>query len=163
MCRMTVAARAALPAAALLLAALLGACGPGSGEGLDANGDPLPPPGTDGAAGLCPAGTLAPTWGCVQALVFDPECTHCHSGPFTSAGLRLDEANSPDAIGSASGEQPALDLIAPGDPDASYLVRKVEGAATISGGRMPLDGPPYLTDAQLQAIRDWIAAGAAVP
>ena len=84
--RVTLAARAALLAAALLLAALLGAGGPGSSEGLDANGDPLPPPGTDGAAGLCPGGTPAPTWGCVQALVFDPECTHCHSGPFASAG-----------------------------------------------------------------------------
>jgi hypothetical protein len=48
----------------------------------------------------------------------------------------------------------------PGDPDASYLVRKLEGAPGISGDRMPLGGAP-LGAALIADVRAWIAAGAA--
>ena len=59
-----------------------------------------------------------------------------------------------------SSEKPPARRVAPGDANASYLVDKVLGAAGISGGRMPKDGPPYLTLAQIDSIKDWIAAGA---
>jgi hypothetical protein len=64
-----------------------------------------------------------------------------------------------NVVGVASTEVPSLNRIEPGNPDGSYLLRKVEGSAAV-GGRMPLDGPPYLSNAQIQAIRDWISAGA---
>ncbi len=47
----------------------------------------------------------------------------------------------------------------PGAPDNSYLVRKVEGAAGITGAQMPFGGPP-LSQAQIDEIRSWIASGA---
>ena len=37
-------------------------------------------------------------------------------------------------------------LVIPGDPDNSYLIQKLEGRSDIAGSRMPLNGPPYLTD-----------------
>ena len=40
-----------------------------------------------------------------------------------------------------------------------YLVWKVEGLSGIQGGRMPLGGAP-LSAEKIQAIRDWIEAGA---
>ena len=59
----------------------------------------------------------------------------------------------------ASLQQGNVLRVAPGDPDASYLVRKVQGTAGISGQRMPLVGPP-LDQATIDQIRSWIAAGA---
>jgi hypothetical protein len=50
--------------------------------------------------------------------------------------------------------------VIPGDPDNSYLVKKLEGSAGISGRRMPFSGPPYLTDGQILILRRWIALGA---
>jgi hypothetical protein len=47
-----------------------------------------------------------------------------------------------------------------GNPGGSYLVQKLEGAADIVGLRMPRNGPPYLTDAQVAMIRQWIQNGA---
>jgi hypothetical protein len=49
--------------------------------------------------------------------------------------------------------------VAPGNPDASYLVRKLEGAPGITGQRMPFGGP-FLDAAAIQQVRAWIAAGA---
>lgn len=48
--------------------------------------------------------------------------------------------------------------VAPGDPNASYLVIKLEGNQS-SGSRMPR-GQPALSSAKIQLIRDWITAGA---
>ena len=48
---------------------------------------------------------------------------------------------------------------APGDPDNSYLVHKIEGVASISGQRMPLGGP-FLTQSDIDLVRAWIAQGA---
>jgi hypothetical protein len=57
--------------------------------------------------------------------------------------------------------EPDLLRVAPGDPDNSYLVHKVEGSAAI-GGQMPLGGPP-LSAEEINLIRQWIAAGAEPP
>lgn len=57
-----------------------------------------------------------------------------------------------------STESPSLDRIKPNEPDNSYLYAKITGAG-ITGGRMPLGGP-YLTDAQISLVRDWIRRGA---
>jgi hypothetical protein len=62
-------------------------------------------------------------------------------------------------VNAPSIRNPGATLVVPGDPDASYLVHKLEGAAGIVGVRMPLGGP-YLTDGQISIIRRWIARGA---
>ena len=49
-------------------------------------------------------------------------------------------------------------LVVPGDPEGSYLVQKLEGAAGIEGDKMPQNGE--LEADRLQLIEDWIAAGA---
>lgn len=49
--------------------------------------------------------------------------------------------------------------VAPGDPDASYVIRKLEGTAGICGLRMPRLRTP-LTGDEIAAIRTWIAEGA---
>ena len=54
---------------------------------------------------------------------------------------------------------PGAMRVVPGDPDRSYLLRTLEGAPGIVGQRMPLNGP-YLSDAQITTIKQWIANGA---
>ena len=134
-------------------AALLAACGGGSGEGLDSNGRPI------GESGGNNGGGLAPTFSSIQRQVLTPRCTVCHSGAAAPAGLRLDEGSSYGLlVGVASRESGGTQRVAPGRPDDSYLVHKLEGRAAV-GARMPLGGP-YLDDATIAVIREWIARGA---
>jgi len=59
----------------------------------------------------------------------------------------------------ASVEQPALKRVAARDAANSYVVQKLEGAATITGSRMPLGGP-FLDQATIDQVKAWINAGA---
>lgn len=124
----------------------------GNGDGLDENGRPLD-------SGPLP---LASTFASIQQNVFTPICTTCHAGASAPLGLRLDEANSYAAIVNApSVEVPALRRVRPGDPDASYLIQKIEGRAAV-GGRMPL-GQSALPQATIDVIKQWITDGAQRP
>lgn len=134
--------------AACLMVVLLSACS-GNGEGLDENGRPA------GAEEQ----PLLPELASIQNAVFTPICTACHSGAGAPLGLRLDEgAAFAMLVNAPSVEVPTLRRVEPGNPDASYLIQKLEGTAAV-GGRMPLNGPP-LPAATIQVIRQWITAGA---
>ena len=99
----------------------------------------------------------------LQTTVFGPICSGCHSGVgATLPGSQnlTSAANSFAAlVNVASSEVPALKKVKPNDPDNSYLVQKVEGAAGIVGSQMPKGGPP-LSQAQIDQIKSWISAGA---
>jgi uncharacterized protein (TIGR03118 family) len=101
----------------------------------------------------------------IQTTVFTPLCSGCHNGSNPPAGAlpgsqNLTAGNSFAAlVGVASHEQPALMRVKPGDPDNSYLIQKLEGAAGISGSRMPLGGP-FLDQATIDQVKSWIASGA---
>ncbi len=137
----------------LCLAAALGpGCGGGSGEGLDGNGRPL-------GEGDDPSGPMTASFGSIQSHVFTPVCSVCHAGASAPQGMRLDALNSYSMIvGVASREVPSLMRVAPGDPNSSYLVQKIEGHAAV-GARMPFGGP-YLDAGTIALIRLWISNGA---
>ena len=123
--------------------ALLGAAGCGSGSGPSSIG----------------GGPLLPNFDSIQANVLNLHCTNCHVGATAPLGLRLDSANSYALlVGRASVQDPGLLRVAPGDPNASYLIRKLEGTAS-TGGRMPLGAPP-LPQADINVVRQWIFDGA---
>jgi len=129
----------------------LAACGAGSGEGLDQNGQPFRPP---------PTG-LQPTLASIQDNVFTVSCAvpGCHGGAGAQQGLRLDPGFSAGSlINVASPRDPNLIRVVPGNPDASFLIQKLDGTQTL-GDRMP-DGGPYLTTATVNVIRQWIQDGA---
>jgi uncharacterized membrane protein len=86
----------------------------------------------------------------VEAL-FAQRCVVCHSGPHAASSLRLD-SHAAVMAGSARGP-----VIKPGDSAASELVRRVKGQ---SQPRMPMTGPPWLTDDEVRALERWIDAGA---
>lgn len=145
--------RSITPLFTLLCAGLLAGCGAGSGSGLDELGRPV---------GEAPEeepdpGTLAQ----LQRDIFSPICAQCHIGANAPQGLRLDsEQNSYDSlVNQPSGQQSSVLRVAPGEPDQSYVVHKVEGRSGIDGGRMPLGMTPLSSD-RIAQIRDWISNGA---
>jgi len=90
-------------------------------------------------------------------------CGGCHTGGGTSLPASMDLTPAhiyASIVNVASVEQPALKRVKPGDPDNSYVVQKLEGAATITGSRMPLGGP-FLDQATIDQVKAWITAGAA--
>ena len=130
------------------VALMLAGCA-GDGTGLDANGRPIsdiPAANNDFQE--------------IQDTIFTPICTACHVGAGAPQGLRLDAANSYALlVNVASAESPGTMRVNPGNPNASYLLQKIEGTAAV-GVRMPANGPPYLPQDRIDLVRRWIAAGA---
>lgn len=84
----------------------------------------------------------------------------CHSTASARAGLVLESAQAyANLVGTPSSQRPALNRVTPGDPENSYLVRKLRGDADIQGQRMPFGGP-FLTDAEIDRVVRWIQDGA---
>jgi hypothetical protein len=50
-------------------------------------------------------------------------------------------------------------IIVPGKPDESGFIQKLRGTYPY-GTRMPKNGPPYWSDADVKIVSDWIAQGA---
>ena len=116
---------------------------------------PTEPPG--------PSGTPPLTFARIQSEIFTPNCVKagCHDAATASEGLVLAAGVSYSLlVGHPASERPSLSRVDPGHPEASYLLKKIRGDADISGNRMPLDGPPFLTREQIDGIAAWIAAGA---
>jgi hypothetical protein len=125
----------------------------GNGEGLNSNGVPI----SSGDSGNEP---LTANWQSIQEHVFTPICSPCHNGAGAPEGLMLDAAHSyADLVGVPSAEVPTLDRIKPGDPDNSYIIRKLTNAPGIVGGQMPLGETP-LPQSTIDVIRQWITSGA---
>jgi hypothetical protein len=87
----------------------------------------------------------------------------CHmptsGGPGTAiqlSGLNLGSLSSLRAGGLTSGAR----IVVAGEPCASILYQKVDEAPPF-GSRMPLGGPPFFTEQELDLLHDWIAEGAA--
>ena len=141
------APRAALSVAPLLLLLLAAACGT------------VKSPTEPAAAG----GGTAFTFSQIQQEIFTPTCAKagCHAAATASEGLVLDAGQSYGLlVGHPASEQGSLARVEPGNPERSYLILKLKGDPSISGLRMPRDGPPFLTPAQIDGIAGWIRAGA---
>jgi len=128
---------------------------------------------TDGNAGSSSATTatvsnsappVAVSFAQLQTDIFS-SCTGCHSGAVPASGalpgsMNLNSGNSyANLVNVDSLEQPALKRVLPGNAADSYLVRKLEGTAGISGARMP-QGGPFFDAATIDRLKAWINAGA---
>ena len=117
-----------------------------------------------------PTPNLEPTFASIQREIFETtdsagrtSCITCHTavGRNPSGGVNLTHDVAYDQIvGVAARGKAGAIRVVPGDPDNSYLVRKIEGASDIAGRRMPNNGPPYLTDGQIFILKRWITNGA---
>jgi len=126
---------------------LLAACG----ELKDLPTEPLDPDPIDQSATLTR----------IQTEIFTPSCAvlGCHDPFGNQSQLILTPGNShTQLVGRQSVEVSSLNRVQPGQPDLSYLYRKILGTG-ITGDRMPQAGQP-LSNAQTKLIRDWIRRGA---
>jgi uncharacterized protein (TIGR03118 family) len=108
-----------------------------------------------------PAATLAQ----LQANIFTPICSGCHTGTGATLpgvmNLTTAAASYASLVGVDSIQVPTSKRVLASDPNNSYIVKKLEGTQTV-GQRMPFGGP-YLDQATIDTVRSWIQAGAAGP
>jgi hypothetical protein len=121
----------------------------------------------DRVALVCRRSTAA-TFATLVRKVFTPSCAtfSCH-GVNQAGGLQLlPESAYANLVGVLATNPAARGAgvlrVLPGDPDASFLVRKLMGTlGPLEGDSMPRVGT-RLPAAQLELVRRWIAAGAPV-
>jgi mono/diheme cytochrome c family protein len=89
------------------------------------------------------------SWGDIEPVVSD-RCVMCHTGEFAPLGLRLD---SLEGLLAGSDNGP---VAAPGDADASELILRIRGE---SQPRMPMTGPPFLSDGEIALFEAWVDGG----
>lgn len=131
----------------------------GDGEGLDENGNPM----SDQPVGF--AAQIQP--------IFNTNCIRCHqsggigfnaTGGSQNNGLDLTQNHShAKLVNQHTFEAPDTSprwRVLPGEPDSSYIVQKISSSSPKFGNRMPLDGPPYLSQDEINLIRQWIENGA---
>ena len=131
------------------------------GAGCAGNGPPpasaTPPPTTPGAV----------SFDTIQTTIFNVRCLSagCHNSTDRQGNLVLvadvSYANLVNVVPFNSAAQArGLLRVKPGDPDHSFLLIKLTGPpSSDEGSRMPLT-PPFLSDADIMLVRDWILAGA---
>lgn len=99
---------------------------------------------------FAPAAAQASDWQTVSAI-FEERCVFCHAGEFAPLGFSLETY---DTVLAGSENGPVIRTDAPTE---SAIYQRITGGAQ---PQMPLDGPPFLEDAQIAAILSWIEAGA---
>lgn len=96
------------------------------------------------------------------------QCNYCHIRPpndLSDGKLSTGDTKEaawtalvgPDSVSAKCGSL-GYKIVVPGSPEKSLLYLKVN-PSPLCGDRMPQGGSP-LTDAQLEMVRSWIAAGA---
>lgn len=91
-------------------------------------------------------------------------CGGCHGGQNVQGNFDVLADGLFERLLLASKQQPGRKLVAPGQPEQSYLWLKLAGDGSITGSRMPIDplggGVRPLSAEDLAAMETWITAGA---
>jgi len=138
------------PELCVVLAALLAGCCP---EVKPADGG-----GTAGVDGLVAGGARLSV---IQQELFDRHCVKdCHEATNAAADLRLSPDKSYQNLVNVASKQIGSQIrVLPGDPERSYLIKKLEGGVGIVGDQMPRLAPPR-PQAEIDRVRIWITRGA---
>jgi len=89
------------------------------------------------------------SWSDIQPIV-SQRCVMCHTGEFAPLGLNLQSLEGLLA-GSDNGS-----VVVSGDADGSELIRRIRGE---SQPRMPMTGPPFLSDEEIALFEAWVVGG----
>ena len=149
--------------AMLVLTGLLGACDVETYDDAVAgiqNSTPPPPPPPTPPPPPPPPRSFGPNFSEIQSGLFTPTCasSNCHGGGNPAAGLNLEAASSyANLVGIPSTQDAAIERVNAGDPNASYLIQKLEGTAATGNVMPPSGGIPQ---ADIDVVRQWISAGA---
>ena len=114
-----------------------------------------------------PEAPLEPTLDAIQVRVFEPSCamTGCHSALDSAGEVDLSTADASYAslveVRATNAAARALQSmrVKPGDPERSFLRRKMDRPGADEGDAMPPGAPP-LEAQHRAAIAEWIARGA---
>ena len=163
--------RSARPRRKALLAALVGLASACAAEGEPA-GPLLAPRGEPPIAQSRVSVQMEPILANVQALVFEPACATggCHDAEHQAGMLDLSSAQaSYDSLVGADGQGvPVANRVAaenrwlrvkPGDPERSFIYRKMELPGVGEGAPMPV-GDLQITAPYMHLLHLWIEAGA---
>ena len=99
----------------------------------------------------------------ISDQIFSQSCAFngCHGGGAPAANMSLEvESVAAEIIGVASTQLANLKRVDPGNPEGSYLLKKLRGDSDILNSQMPLGS--VLSDEQIEMIREWIAGGAPI-
>ncbi len=103
-----------------------------------------------------------PTLSSIQANTFSPRCgiAPCHvAGGLAPFRLDNQAASFASLVGVQSLHNPNKQRVAPNNTNNSYILDIIQGNG-VNGAVMPPGGNNLLSQAQVQQISDWIAAGA---
>lgn len=109
------------------------------------------------------AGGPAFTFSRIQAEIFTPVCAKagCHAASAASGEMVLEAGRAyGQIVNHPSSENGSLDRIEPGDPERSYMIKKLRGDPDITGSQMPMDNPGSLSREQMDGLIGWVLAGA---
>lgn len=93
--------------------------------------------------------------------MFKSRCVVCHLPGSAQAELELHPDGGYSKLVGQKSTQSGLLLVTPGDPEGSYLFRKLEGTHIEAGGtgqRMPFG--TQLSEREIELVRHWIEQGA---
>ena len=115
----------------------------------------------DGPVPIAEDCDLVPTLDSLQERYFTPSCTFssCHDASSPAGGLDLTAGTSYEGlVDVAADKNGAETLVVPGDPDVSYLVKRLEGTLDDfmpQGATTPMD-----PECRIATLRVWILNGA---
>lgn len=93
--------------------------------------------------------------------IFDEYCFRCHT-PTGRVPIGVEvgglDLSTYDTL-RAGGVVGRADVVIPARPCSSVLIQKLRAAPPF-GARMPLNGPPFVEEAEIQLLADWVAEGA---
>jgi hypothetical protein len=114
-----------------------------------------------------PSPSIPPTLTSIQTNVFDGSCANggCHSGQQPAALLDLSKGNAYISllihrIENDTGRKYFQARVAPGRPDSSFIMAKLNGMLTPDEGDQMPQRLNKLPQYQIDAIRQWIQNGA---
>jgi hypothetical protein len=118
-----------------------------------------------GSACDMPAGDGGHDANAAAQAIFDRACVGCHSGSVPQGGLDLSANGLLGRVVNQHSTQCSTTtkvLVAPGDPDHSFLIETVADPMPTCAIRMPQIGGP-LSETDIATLRDWITQLGASP
>jgi len=118
--------------------------------------------GPDAALTTCEQATQHADLAWIQSNVFSASCalSSCHNSTSQAGGMILEPGMAHDyLVNQPSSQHQGWMRVMPAQPDMSYLLVAIGGAAGPDMGTMPWQ-MPALCQEKIDAIQRWIAAGA---
>jgi hypothetical protein len=115
-----------------------------------------------------PSTSLVASFSSIRQHIFETTdagrtaCVTCHTpvGRAPAGGLNLVTDPYGSLVNAVSTGKRNMLRVVPGNPEASYLIHKLQGRSGITGERMPFNGPPFLTSDEIHVVKRWIEIGA---